>query len=77
LGQRSEPCAVHTDTRLFAKLRIGIQEGPTLCLRLLDNTTGELQPERALTEQDMLAYLGSKAVPARRSPPRRFGRPAS
>ncbi len=51
---------VTIDVKLFVKHRIGMQEGPTLCLRHLaipENTTLENQ---ILTDADMLAFIASK-----------------
>ena len=71
---------VHTDTAMFARLHIGIQEGPTLCQKLLtkaDDDAGGPEPEQSLTEQHLEAYLASKPSPARRSPPKRAARQAT
>jgi hypothetical protein len=69
---------VHTDTTMFARLRIGIQEGPTLCRQLLSEGPNEEPPgERSLTEQHLLDFLASKPAHPRRTPPKRPVRPVS
>jgi hypothetical protein len=66
LAEKTEIFAVNTDMALFTKHRIGIQEGPALCLHLLmvelDATGNGPQLESSLTEQHMLTYLASKPV---------------
>ena len=72
---------ITADVALFTKHRIGIQEGPSLCMSLL---AGELEtPETAgqmrnhLEEQDVLSYLASRPVPGARRPPKRTARPST
>ncbi len=78
-GEKTETFSVTTDMALFTKHRIGIQEGPSLCLNLLVvglSPMGEgLHLERSLTEQDILTYLASKPDPAAKRH-NRFPRPA-
>ena len=65
-----------TDLALFTKHRLAIQEGPALCLRLLlaeadtPGVAGTRMPESALTDQDLLAHLASRPVPAQRRHPK-------
>src|SRR6267142_1667241 len=60
VGEETESFAVTTDMALFTKHRIGIQEGPGLCLHLLMegvvDALGTVELNRSLTEQHMLAY---------------------
>jgi cold shock CspA family protein len=66
---------VNADMALFLKHKIGLQDGPMLCLRLvvaeIDGSTGTDQTpyRRSLTDHDMLCHLAS-----RRAPEKRFGR---
>jgi len=73
IGEQTEKFAVTTDTALFAKHHVGIQEGPILCLHLLTvrladpaNETIALQLPFSLTEEHLLTYLASKRVPGTR-----------
>ena len=69
---------VAANLALFHTLRIAIQEGPSLCMRVI---AAELEAGRksedlaccALTEQHMLDYLASRPVPGSKPPkaPRR------
>jgi cold shock CspA family protein len=74
-GERTKTCTVDADMALFTKHRVGIQDGPALCLRLLE----ELNAARAadlplsgcsLTDRDMLAHVASRPVPRPRPRPR-------
>lgn len=76
-GEDTETFAVTTDVTLFTKYRVGIQEGPSLCMRLLAvglDETAASQP-RALTEEDFVSHLASKPVPSARNH-KRVPRPA-
>jgi cold shock CspA family protein len=84
MGEETETFAVTTDMALFTKHRIGIQEGPALCLHVLvmglDSAvagSGLQVMECSLTEQDMLTYLASKPVPGARPHHKRIPRPAA
>lgn len=79
-GEATKTFIVTTDLALFRKHRVGIQEGPALCLQTLaahlavaDSIPRPPLP-CALTDQDMLAHLASRPAPAKRSrhkpPPR-------
>lgn len=67
---------VHADIALFTKHHVGIQEGPSLCLRLLASkpdgasTSGGTAFEYSLTDRELLAYLASRPVPRVRHGPR-------
>jgi hypothetical protein len=67
---------VSADLSLFLKHRIGIQEGPMLCLRLvmaeLESSHATMQSpfQRALTDHDMLYHLASRPSAEKK----RFGR---
>jgi len=70
---------VGADLALFLKHHVGMQEGPALCLRLLIAELHTAPPatkprlRRDLNDQDMLAYLATRPVPAaRKTPPRRW-----
>lgn len=79
-GDEPEMFLVEADVALFARHHVGIQEGPTLCLRLL---LAELQAVNAgqrpvvqcsLTDRELLAYIASRPVPPARSGPKRKAR---
>jgi cold shock CspA family protein len=78
-GEETKTYIVTTDLALFRKHRVGIQEGPALCLQALvaDLAGADSIPppsRRVLTDQDMLAHLASRPAPAKKSrhkaPPR-------
>ncbi len=82
MGEETETFAVTTDMALFTKHRIGIQEGPALCLHVL--VAGLETPpasgprlECSLTEEHMLTYLASKPVPGSRPHHKRIPRAAA
>jgi len=82
MGEETETFAVTTDMALFTKHRIGIQEGPALCLHVLMiglDGAAVNAPRLAcsLTEQHMLTYLASKPVPGARQHHKRIPRPAA
>src|SRR5437667_11215875 len=83
VGEETETFAVTTDMALFTKHRIGIQEGPGLCLHLLvtaldvSAAAGGPELQRSLTEQHMLSYLASKPVPGTRPHHKRVARAAA
>jgi cold shock CspA family protein len=66
-----ETMVVTTDLALFARYRVPIQEGPALCMKLLqadmDNRC------RSLTEGDMITYVATRVAPELRFS-RRAGR---
>lgn len=72
-GEETVTFVVTADLTLFAKHRIAIQEGPSLCLRLLmtgldsPDAPGTLPLRCALSEQDLLMHIARRPVP----PPRR------
>jgi len=78
-GEDTENMVVTTDLELFTRHRVPIQEGPAMCLRLLEEevaTHGALR--FSLTEKDLIGYLAGRLIPVRtfsrravrRSPPR-------
>jgi hypothetical protein len=76
-GQEVRECAVTADMTLFGKYRIGIQEGPALCSRLVMAGLATSLTETAslaLTEKDILAHVESRMVPKRRAPKRKVFR---
>src|SRR5882672_4828806 len=80
VGEETETFAVTTDMALFTKHRIGIQEGPGLCLHLLMtgvDPLGTVELNRSLTEQHMLAYLAGKPAPGTRPHHKRIPRAAA
>jgi cold shock CspA family protein len=78
-GAETRHFAVDADLALFARHRVSMQEGPTMCLRLLTAelpiTAGQPNVSRQLTDADMLSYLSTRAVPAVRKAPRRWKNP--
>jgi len=78
-GEDTETFAVTTDVTLFTKYHIGIQEGPSLCMRLLAvglDDTSVSQMQRALTVQDIVSHLASRPSPSLRHH-KRVPRPAT
>ena len=79
-GQNNQTLTVECDLALFAKHRVGIQEGPALCLRLLasaaDGSLCVVEPVKrlALTDKDMIEHLARRPAP-RPSHYRRISRP--
>jgi len=79
-GEEPTMFLMTADLALFRKHRVGIQEGPGLCLRALAAElagVGSTLPPlpRALTDQDMLAYLASRPAPPKRHRPKAPPRP--
>jgi hypothetical protein len=79
-GEETRDYAVTADVEIFGKYRVGIQEGPTLCLRVV---LAELAAPHAnhapfeLTEKDILAHVASRTVPPRKPFRRRPSRGVS
>jgi len=64
-NETSQPITVDADLALFNKHRIGIQEGPAICLRLVAAEVGagwtrQLMEPLALASHDMEAYLAGR-----------------
>jgi len=72
-GHPIETLMVSADMALFRKHRVGIQEGPGICLRALETAPVPVGLAQALTDQHMLAYLATR--PAARPKPRHFPPP--
>ncbi len=70
-GEASRIIDLTIDVKLFTKHRIGIQEGPTLCLRHLAIPQNVTEEHQILTDADMLAFIASRPAPA---PSRAFRR---
>lgn len=77
-GEETRTFVVSLDLALFRKHRVGIQEGPVLCLRKLqrdleeaENTRGARLSRVTFSEKDMLAYVASRVAPKPRKPARR------
>jgi cold shock CspA family protein len=67
-GEDTEALIVTTDLALFTRHRVPIQEGPALCMRLLEAEVETGPPlRRSLTEKDLIAFLASRLVPMRAS----------
>jgi hypothetical protein len=72
-AEKARAIVVSADIPLLVKHHVRIQDGPDLCLRTLmleiagfdASQTGAM--ERALTAEDLLAYLASQPVPASKS----------
>ena len=77
-GEDTETFVVNTDMTLFTKHRVGIQEGPALCLRLMLaelDAAGGVSPaglQCSLTDRDMLAYLATRPAPGSKPGPKRM-----
>jgi cold shock CspA family protein len=68
-GEAKRTFTVDVDLALFTKHHVGIQEGPALCLHLLEaeqhlaDEAGRTVSQCSLTDREMLAYLASRPVP--------------
>ena len=77
-GDDTETMVVTTDLALFTRHGVPIQEGPALCMRLLEaEVEAGRDLRRALTEKDLITFLAARLPPMRfnrrvmrRSPPR-------
>ena len=82
-GEETRVLRVLGDLALFARHRVGIQDGPSLCLRLLVaelNRTALPQrapAQRSLTDLDLASYVASRPAPGPKHRPRRFPRAAA
>lgn len=60
-GEETRTFLITTNLDLFRKHSVGIQEGPTLCMRvLMAGLIAGVASHRALTDLDMLAYVASR-----------------
>lgn len=74
-GEPTQTLIVSADLSLFRKHKVGIQDGPALCLRALESGAGVARVRRALSEEELLAHLSSR--PAPRARPRHVPPPRS
>jgi hypothetical protein len=76
-GEATRHFVVSADLVLFVKHHVGIQEGPSLCLRKLSADLERLQQlHHQLTNDDLLAYVSARASTVRRKNlPRRWRGP--
>ncbi len=71
-GEENQEAIVTVDLALFRKHGVGIQEGPGLCLRLLQAElqepalNGSMVWTRVLTDKEMLAHLAGRANTSRK-----------
>lgn len=71
-GDETREFVVNADLGLFAKHRVGIQEGPALSFHRVSEELSRLGPvawprlQCSLTDRDMLVYLASRPSAARR-----------
>jgi hypothetical protein len=71
-GQATIEFIVSVDMALFLKYRVGIQEGPGLCLRKLAQAIPISSPMQGhLTEGDVVAYVSDRAAVVARNLERR------
>jgi cold shock CspA family protein len=79
-GEQTRDYVVTADVRLFQKHHVGIQEGPSLCTRVLLAQLAASSDQRprtmraVLAEKDLVAHVASRTV-AVRKPFRRRPRP--
>ena len=66
-GEITRHFVVAADLGLFAQHRVGIQEGPSLCLQKLSSDL-EIpeQLQHRLTSDDLLAYVSARTLAAER-----------
>ena len=76
------PFAVSADVTLFTKYNVHLQEGPMLCMQLLESAQGGNNPpqDMELTEKDILTHVkcleaAKQAALLRRKPFARRSRP--
>ncbi len=62
-GEPTETLVVSVDMALFRKHRVGIQEGPGICLRAIEGGLSPADLKHTLTDQHLLAYLASRPAP--------------
>jgi hypothetical protein len=67
-GEDTRVFLVSTDLALFRKNHVGLQEGPAICLRVLQaeleaaDWPQQCLPQRDLTDQHMQAYLVARGA---------------
>ena len=72
-GGQNRTFIVKIDTALFKRHRVGMQEGPALCLRLLMEETDIAEAEsRSIDEHAMLVHAARRPVPKTGSRARNF-----
>lgn len=59
-GEATRTIVLTIDVKLFVKYRIGMQEGPTLCLKLLAGPLIGISDHKVITDEDMQAFLASR-----------------
>jgi hypothetical protein len=70
IAEKNKLIVVAAEISLFVKHRVRIQDGPALCLHVLTLELENLElsevaaVRRALTENDVVAYLASRPQPA-------------
>src|SRR5712671_4114624 len=66
-GETAKHFVVSADLALFVKYRVGLQEGPALCLKKLSADLETLQPfPHELTNGDLAAQASAQAAAAER-----------
>ncbi len=71
-GETAKHFVVSADLALFAKYRVGLQEGPALCLKRLAADLEMLQPlPHELTSGDLAAYTSAGAAAERKTSTRK------
>jgi hypothetical protein len=71
-GEENQDAVVTVDVTLFRKHGITLQEGPALCLRLVQAELRQQSPsessvwKRALTDKEMLAHLAVRATSSKK-----------
>ena len=62
-GETATHFVVSADLALFVRYHVGLQEGPSLCLKKLSADLEMLQPlPHELTSRDLAAYLSAQAA---------------
>ena len=66
-GETAKHFVVSADLAMFVKYRVGLQEGPALCLKRLSADLETLQQlPHELTSGDLLAHISAQAAAAER-----------
>lgn len=77
-GEVTQHFVVSADLALFQKYRVGIQEGPALCMRKLSaDLAGTPLTRHELTDEDLLAFAAARAAAGERRPGPRKSRSAA
>jgi hypothetical protein len=72
-GELTRRFVVAVDLDLFLKHHVGVQEGPSMCVRKLSTDGGPDNPRQELTNDDLLAYVSARSLAEERKASSRRG----